>query len=66
MYSNKEKIAVSRYRSGEKLNFSTGTHEMVTYGYGKLDFNGFFEYPLPYYELNSEHQKLVNELDNKQ
>lgn len=31
---------------GFKPNYSTGIHNKETCGYGKLDSNGFFKYPL--------------------
>jgi len=34
------------YRAGIRPNYSTGIHGGPTAGYGTLDLNGFFEYPL--------------------
>jgi hypothetical protein len=39
-------IAVKRYEDGESLNVSIDIADETSYGYGKLDENGFFEYPL--------------------
>lgn len=41
-----EKEAIRRYESGEKLMFSTGICESLTCGYGNLDDNGYWEFPL--------------------
>lgn len=38
--------AVRLYEKGIQLNCSTGIDDSDTYGYGKLDDYGFFEYPL--------------------
>jgi len=32
---------------GFRPHASTGIHEYITYGYGDLDSNGFWQYPLP-------------------
>ena len=34
------------YKSGIRPNYSTGIHGGPTAGYGVLNHNGFFEYPL--------------------
>ena len=40
-------VAIERYRSGDtSYDFSTGICGLVTAGYGELDDNGYFEYPL--------------------
>jgi hypothetical protein len=36
-----------RQSAGERPCCSTGIHEYITYGYGRLDPNGFWELPLP-------------------
>jgi len=45
--SRKELEAIKRWKAGEKLTWSTGIHDDSTAGYGELDSNGFWEYPLP-------------------
>lgn len=39
--------AERRRATGERPRVSTGIHGCLTYGYGKLDENGFWEFPLP-------------------
>lgn len=56
--------AMARYRSGERPCFSTGIHGCLTYGYGELDVNGFFEYPLPYNALTVDDKAKVDAIDN--
>ena len=34
---------------------STGIHDCITYGYGMLDGNGFWQYPLPDGEYVGDH-----------
>jgi hypothetical protein len=36
-----------RWMGGEPLGCSTGIHGGTTYGYGKLDANGFWQVPVP-------------------
>lgn len=38
---------VQRFLAGEQVGVSTGIHEETTYGYGYLDVNGFWQYPVP-------------------
>jgi hypothetical protein len=45
--SARKKIALQRQAAGEKPGVSTGIHKNITYGYGKLSFYGFWEFPLP-------------------
>jgi len=52
--------ALVRYKSGERLCFSTGIDDSPTYGYGELDVNGFWQYPLSYDDLRPEHKELVD------
>lgn len=40
-------IADARFSAGERPRCSTGIHDWITRGYGKLDYNGFWQYPLP-------------------
>jgi hypothetical protein len=42
----KEKIAKVLYFFGFKPTYSQGLHGGTTCGYGTLDPNGYFEYPL--------------------
>lgn len=39
-------IAIDYYRNGIKPKCSTDISESLSYGYGRLDDNGFWEYPL--------------------
>lgn len=39
--------AIQKWIVGEKPSFSTGIHDGITCGYGDLDQNGFWEWPLP-------------------
>jgi hypothetical protein len=41
-----EEIATERYKAGEKPSYSTGICGSITCGYGKLDQNGYWEFPL--------------------
>jgi hypothetical protein len=38
--------ALVRWERGERPSFSVGVCESLTCGYGKLDHNGYFEFPL--------------------
>lgn len=62
----KQLEAKRRYDSGEKLNFSTGIDDSITYGYGQLDNYGFWEYQLRYNHLRPEHKELVDNFYKKQ
>ena len=42
----KEHEAELRWQSGQRPSFSTGICESLTCGYGKLDYNGYWEFPL--------------------
>ena len=55
-YTPEHIIAIARYKLGEKPSFSTGIDDIVTIGYGNLDNNGFWEFTIPYDQLN-EHDK---------
>lgn len=57
--------ALKRYKNGEKLQFSTGIHDGITWGYGKLDHNGFFEFEVPYSFLNKSDQEFIDEMESK-
>ena len=41
-----ERIGLMRLISGEQIGVSTSIADTTTYGYGDLDFNGFWEYPV--------------------
>lgn len=47
-YLPEEKIAIALYETGHKLSFSTDIAGYLSYGYGRLDDNGFWQWPLPY------------------
>lgn len=47
-----EEIAIARFISGEKPTYSTGICGSITCGYGELDANGYWEFPL--YNIESE------------
>ena len=38
--------ALKRWEEGEEPSFSVGVCESLTCGYGKLDQNGYWEFPL--------------------
>ena len=42
-----ERVGLLRLISGEQIGVSTSIADTITYGYGDLDFNGFWEYPVP-------------------
>lgn len=42
-----ELVGIGRFLSGSKPGVSTSIADQVTYGYGKLDANGFWEHPVP-------------------
>jgi hypothetical protein len=42
-----EEMALRRWLAGEQVNVSTGICDSLTYGYGALDNNGYWEFPLP-------------------
>lgn len=52
-----------RYAAGEKLQFSTGIDGRMSWGYGRLDFNGFFEHPVPFEDLDKKTQDFIMEMD---
>ncbi len=45
--SDAECEAILRHLCGEPYKVSTGIHGGLTYGYGRLNDNGFWELPLP-------------------
>lgn len=50
--------ACRRWANGEDPDFSTGICSSLTAGYGKLDENGYFEFPLHPAEHYLEELKL--------
>jgi len=44
---SRELYALALQYLGVKSSCSTGIHDFITRGYGLLDENGFFQYPLP-------------------
>lgn len=57
------KEGLRRLAAGEKTCFSTGIDGRMTYGYGRLDKNGFWEFPVPFESLPLEQQKVVMDLE---
>ncbi len=45
--SKEFKEGTKRFLNGEKLGVSTDISGSPTYGYGKLDNNGYWEFPVP-------------------
>lgn len=45
-YEEQVAKAYELYFAGVKPSYSTGICESITAGYGKLDYLGYFEYPL--------------------
>lgn len=43
---NKIDQALARYQAGEQPTYSTGICGATTCGYGELDYNGYWEFPL--------------------
>lgn len=53
-----EAEAVRRFDVGEKPGYSTGVCGTLTCGYGRLDENGYWEFPLnPRLPSNVEHDR---------
>jgi hypothetical protein len=46
-YEERAKVAMSLLEAGEPYSCSSGIHDYITCGYGLLDANGFWQYPLP-------------------
>jgi hypothetical protein len=68
-----EMEGIRRFLAGEQLGASTDITETPSYGYGTLDVNGFWEFPVPpeVAEMNrrnraheAEIARLTNELDD--
>lgn len=39
--------AIRRFRAGERYGTSTNIAEQTTYGYGELDYYGYWEFQIP-------------------
>lgn len=58
------RTAIDRFFNGEPYGVSTGVHDKLTYGYGKLDSNGFWEYEIPSWVVNGVYnEKKVERLE---
>lgn len=55
-----EQEALRRWAAGEEPGFSSGVCDSLTCGYGKLDHNGYWEFPLYPAE---EYLELCNQRD---
>lgn len=49
MTSENQRVAITLFMSGEFPSYSTGICDNITAGYGKLDWDGYWQYPLPDY-----------------
>lgn len=58
-----ESIGLLKYLSGEQIGISTDVVGFTSYGYGELDFNGFFEFPVK--EKDFLRYRLTNTLNHK-
>lgn len=56
-------IGLQKYLSGEQVGISTDIAGFTSYGYGNLDFAGFFEFPIT--ERDFKRYKLTNALNHK-
>jgi hypothetical protein len=65
MYDPDEDEAIRHFNLGHKVQFSTNIAGNMTYGYGKLDANGFWQYPLPFEYLNENQKRLVRIFDTQ-
>jgi len=45
-FKTQELIGKILHKLGFRYKTSTGIHDGLTYGYGKLDYNGFWQYPI--------------------
>jgi hypothetical protein len=50
-----EKEAIRRFNAGEPFGGSTNIAEQPTYGYGRLDDYGFWEYQIPTKLVDAKH-----------
>lgn len=53
-----------RYLAGEPFKTSTGICGSLTYGYGRLDDNGYWEFPVSYYDLKPHHRRAVDHIES--
>jgi hypothetical protein len=51
--SNNTLEGIRRFLAGEKVGVSTGIDDSLTYGYGRLDEFGFWEFPVPRWVISS-------------
>jgi hypothetical protein len=50
-----DREAIKRYNMGLQLGASTDITESPSYGYGELDTNGFWEFPLYFEDDDNPH-----------
>lgn len=66
------RAGIIMFLSGRKIGVSTSIADTTTYGYGKLDFNGYWEFPVPeivvdcVQEMRDEIEDLKNKLKEKE
>lgn len=46
------KQGIIMFLSGRQIGVSTSIADTITYGYGKLDFNGYWQFPVPEIVVN--------------
>ena len=54
-----------RYLSGEPLNFSTDITDYLSWGYGELDPNGFWQYPVPFALLSPKDRERIQYIEGR-
>jgi hypothetical protein len=57
-YLPEEKVAIVMWEEGKKPTYSTDIADNISCGYGKLDWNGFWEFPLPFSYWPQKMQEL--------
>lgn len=50
------KQGIILFLSGRQIGVSTSIADTITYGYGELDFNGYWQFPVPEIVVNYVHQ----------
>jgi hypothetical protein len=62
-----ETEAIRRFKAGEKPTYSTGICGSTTRGYGKLDYCGYFEFPLcpEEYDPDSYYEETISFVGQK-
>lgn len=60
-----QREAKRRLDAGEKVCFSTGIDDCITYGFGTLDKFGFWEFPVRWEWLTPEQQAMVVEIESR-